>query len=228
MNLALRFLRHGGIYRSDGLPNRFEPGVATPPPVGRRPCPGRDRDGRNATCSSASSAMSSGRLFLDRVARQHCPSPLHRQSHPKTVPGWGTIRWQQTGNSVLTVCLSRGDNRSSVESVSHSVPYLEAYSPDSNADKRHKRRVALMVFASLVVALCLQFVAYFLLDAIPLKSAISAGVRSIAVVFCCACLPAYAVWVDLLHRKPSGVTPIAVALCLLWCVAGLFFPAIRF
>ena len=23
--------------------------------------------------------MSSGRLFLDRVARQHCPSPLHRQ-----------------------------------------------------------------------------------------------------------------------------------------------------
>src|ERR1700692_1939722 len=26
-------------------------------------------------------AMSSGRLFLDRVARQHCPSPLHR--HPQ-------------------------------------------------------------------------------------------------------------------------------------------------
>jgi hypothetical protein len=25
--------------------------------------------------------MSSGRLFLDRVARQHCPSPLHR--HPQ-------------------------------------------------------------------------------------------------------------------------------------------------
>ena len=26
-------------------------------------------------------ATSSGRLFLDRVARQHCPSPLHR--HPQ-------------------------------------------------------------------------------------------------------------------------------------------------
>ena len=61
--------------------------------------------------------MSSGRLFLDRVARQHCPSPLHRQSHPKTVPGWGTIRWQQTGNSVLTVCLSRGDNRISASRI---------------------------------------------------------------------------------------------------------------
>ena len=29
--------------------------------------------------------MSSGRLFLDRVARQHCPSPLHRQPDHKTV-----------------------------------------------------------------------------------------------------------------------------------------------
>lgn len=46
--------------------------------------------------------MSSGRLFLDRVARQHCPSPLRRHSQinmhfseaqPKgdvsTLPGWG-------------------------------------------------------------------------------------------------------------------------------------------
>jgi len=28
--------------------------------------------------------MSSGRLFLDRVARQHCPSPLHRQAQTNT------------------------------------------------------------------------------------------------------------------------------------------------
>jgi len=47
------------------------------------PSPSQGRDGRNyAPCSLASSAMSSGRLFLDRVARQHCPSPLHR--HPET------------------------------------------------------------------------------------------------------------------------------------------------
>jgi hypothetical protein len=45
------------------------------PLVGPR-TPVKERDGRSAPCSS--SAMSSDRLFLDRVARQHCPSPLHR------------------------------------------------------------------------------------------------------------------------------------------------------
>jgi hypothetical protein len=63
--------------------------------------PGIDgRDGRSAPCSSF--AMSSGRLILDRVARQHCPSPLHRHSQINmhfsaiglqgdisTLPGWG-------------------------------------------------------------------------------------------------------------------------------------------
>ena len=44
------------------------------------PGPSKGRDGINyAPCSSASSAMSSGRLFLDRVARQQSPSLLHRQ-----------------------------------------------------------------------------------------------------------------------------------------------------
>ena len=49
--------------------------------------PVRERDGRSAPCSS--SAMSSGRLFLDRVARQHCPSPLHRHGQINTplIPG---------------------------------------------------------------------------------------------------------------------------------------------
>src|SRR5262249_23984173 len=37
-----------------------------------------ERDGRSTLFSSF--AMSSGRLFLDRVARQHCPSPLHRHT----------------------------------------------------------------------------------------------------------------------------------------------------
>jgi len=116
----------------------------------------------------------------------------------------------------------------SLESVSHSLPYLEAYSPDSNADNSYKRRIALVAVSSVLVAWCLQVGAYFLLDTIPLNSAIFAGLRSIVIVFCCACLPAYAVWVDLLRRKPSGVIPLAAALCLLWCVAGLFLPAIRF
>ena len=104
----LAFSRHGGIYRSDGVPTQnLGAGAAS---RWSAPSPSKGRHGRNyASCSS--STMSSGRLFLDRVARQHSPPPLHRQLHPKTVPGWGTMKGQRTVNSVLTVCLSRGDNR---------------------------------------------------------------------------------------------------------------------
>ena len=87
--LNLAFLRHGGIYRSDVVakpkvkakakPKPSKPGTGMPPPVGRHPGPVQGRDGRSAPCSS--SAMSSGRLFLDRAARQQSPSPLHR--HPQ-------------------------------------------------------------------------------------------------------------------------------------------------
>src|SRR4029077_18309151 len=42
----------------------------------------KGRDGRSASCPS--SARSSGRLFLDRVARQQSPSPLHRHSQTNT------------------------------------------------------------------------------------------------------------------------------------------------
>ena len=57
------------------------------PLVGPR-APVKGRDGR--TAPHPSSTMSSGRLFLDRVARQHCPSPLHRHGqnnmHPLPAP----------------------------------------------------------------------------------------------------------------------------------------------
>jgi len=70
--LEMRFLRHaesiGPMHSNLGRVRRL-------PLVGDQ-APVKERDGRNALCSS--SAMSSGRLFLDRVARQHCPSPLHR------------------------------------------------------------------------------------------------------------------------------------------------------
>ena len=73
--LILAFFRHGGIYRSDGIskprPKPPQPGAGVPPPVGRHPGPVQGRDGRSAP--HPSSAMSSGRLFLDRIARQHCP-----------------------------------------------------------------------------------------------------------------------------------------------------------
>ena len=110
MRSRRRFLRHAGIYRSDGV-------LKTPPvfhlgPAFRWAAPHSTAGRGLQTAPPSSSAMSSGRLFLDRVARQQSPSPLHRQLHPKTVPGWGTMKWQRTANSVLTVCLSRGDNRS--------------------------------------------------------------------------------------------------------------------
>jgi hypothetical protein len=41
------------------------------------PSPGK-RTRREDHAPSHRPQMSSGRLFLDRVARQHCPSPLHR------------------------------------------------------------------------------------------------------------------------------------------------------
>ena len=108
MKTDLRFLRHGGIYRSDGG-ETIQSWGRSAASRWSAPGPAKGRDGRSAPCSS--SAMSSGRLFLDRDARQQSPSPLHRQAHPKAVPGWGTINLQRTANSVLTVCLSQGDNR---------------------------------------------------------------------------------------------------------------------
>ena len=70
---------------------KAEAGV--PPPVGRPRSPAKGRDGRGTPCPS--SPMSSGRLFLDRVARQQSPSPLHRQpqhnTHFSNGPGKGDI-----------------------------------------------------------------------------------------------------------------------------------------
>ena len=78
-SLILAFFRHDGIYRSDVVGKPLEPGAGVPPPVGRPRAQSKDANGRSAPCSS--STMSSGRLFLDRVARQQSPSPLHR--HPQ-------------------------------------------------------------------------------------------------------------------------------------------------
>ena len=47
------------------------------PLVGPEP---RQKNAPGGTRSFSSSAMSSGRLFLDRVGRQHSPSPLHRHA----------------------------------------------------------------------------------------------------------------------------------------------------
>jgi hypothetical protein len=70
------FFRHPGIFRPDGDKSLGQ-GTASrwsgPAQATQR------RDGRS-TPDCPSFAMSSGRLFLDRVARQQSPSPLHRHT----------------------------------------------------------------------------------------------------------------------------------------------------
>ena len=81
--LRLRFLRHDGIYRSDVVPVKTKTetrpwGGTVPPPAGRPRAQVKERVGRTTLFSS--SAMSSGRLFLDRVGRHQSPPPLRRHA----------------------------------------------------------------------------------------------------------------------------------------------------
>ena len=78
-DLRLRFLRHGGIYRSDVGPYlNPSPGWSNGlPPVHSNPSPRTRREDHALLIVP----MSSGRLFLDRVGRHQSPSPLHRHAH---------------------------------------------------------------------------------------------------------------------------------------------------
>jgi hypothetical protein len=84
--LAKCFLRHAGIYRSDVSFHLLTPGRDPASRSGR--CQGIGHAGKNVPCPS--SAMSCGRLFLDRVGRHQRPSPLHRHPqinmHPSPAP----------------------------------------------------------------------------------------------------------------------------------------------
>jgi hypothetical protein len=77
------------------------------------PSPG-SRTWREDHAPSHRPQMSSGRLFLDRVARQHCPSPLHRHSQinmyfseakekgdVSTLPGRGHFYFALTSRAVI-------------------------------------------------------------------------------------------------------------------------------
>jgi hypothetical protein len=89
--LVMRFFRHGGSYRSDVSSHLINLVPGSRFTVGSGP--GYRTRRKNTPCPS--SAMSSGRLFLDRVARQHCPSPLHRHTqinmHSAEAQGKGDI-----------------------------------------------------------------------------------------------------------------------------------------
>jgi len=110
MAIRMRFLRHDGIYRSDVVQTETNPGAGTgPPPAGRPRAQVKERAGRTTLFSS--SAMSSGRLFLDRVGRHHCPSPLHRQGQDNLIARSEGTNYHRTVSSVLTVCLTSRDKR---------------------------------------------------------------------------------------------------------------------
>jgi len=106
MKPTVRFFRHDGICRADECsfqspgpkyrsPAGFDPGLLQGRTGGPRPTHRRDEYRP---------------VIPQRVARQHCPPPLHRHAHPNSVPGSGTMNLQRTVNSVLTVCLSPGDH----------------------------------------------------------------------------------------------------------------------
>ena len=77
-----RFLRQAGSIGPMWPPNQLHPRPECRLPLVGPRAPVKERDGRSALCSS--SAMSSDRLFLDRVARQQSPSPLHRRAQINT------------------------------------------------------------------------------------------------------------------------------------------------
>jgi hypothetical protein len=105
--LRMRFPRQGGIYRSDVFSLLVNP-VQMPPPVGRPRYRAIGRAGRsNTPCPS--SAMSSALAIPQRVARQHCPSPLHQQCQIKSFARSAEMLYHRPVHSLLFVCLSQGD-----------------------------------------------------------------------------------------------------------------------
>jgi len=106
MKVSVRFIRHGGIYRSDVSLHHSDQGRSAAFRTGPTPAKRTRRKFPRPTHRRDEFRPA----IPQRGARQHCPSPLHRQPYPKSVPGSGTMNLQRTVNSVLTVCLSLGDN----------------------------------------------------------------------------------------------------------------------
>jgi hypothetical protein len=76
-----------------GFPNQNQP-LRWDPTASRWSAPGPGkRTRREDHAPSHRPQMSSDRLFLDRVARQHCPSPLHRHTQNNTHPVEAQAVW---------------------------------------------------------------------------------------------------------------------------------------
>jgi hypothetical protein len=108
MKTTVRFLRHAGVYRP--MCDLFESLTRS---AAFRSGPGQTFRTHRKLLRPTHRRDEPRPAIPQRVARQHCPSLLHRHAHPKSVPGSGTINLQRTVNSVLTVCLTPGDNPNS-------------------------------------------------------------------------------------------------------------------
>ena len=87
---AVVFIPRRLSMRFQGMTESFNPMwvKSTQSPAGPTPSrwsgPTRPNRTRREDHAPLIVSMSSGRLFLDRVARQHCPSPLHRHAQITT------------------------------------------------------------------------------------------------------------------------------------------------
>jgi hypothetical protein len=102
--LKTRFLRHCGIYRYDVSSLLVNLGQS----AAIRSGPGQaiGRAGRNTPCSIVRDEFRPA--IPQRVARQHCPSPLHRHHQHKPIAASIEIIYHRAVTSLLTVCLSPG------------------------------------------------------------------------------------------------------------------------
>ena len=102
------FFRHGGIYRSDVSSLLFTPGPLSRFPVG--PVPGYRTSRKEHALPIVRDEFRPA--IPRRVARQHCPSPLHRHCQHNLYPLSGGTDYHRMVESVLTVCLTVRGNRS--------------------------------------------------------------------------------------------------------------------
>ncbi len=104
--LKTRFFRHRGIYRSDVSSLLVNLGQS----AAFRSGPGQaiGRAGRKHALPIVRDEFRPA--IPQRVARQHCPSPLHRHHQLKTIAASTGILYHRTVPSLLTVCLTPGGN----------------------------------------------------------------------------------------------------------------------
>jgi hypothetical protein len=102
--LSKRFFRHDGIYRSDVSSLLLNLGQST----AFRSGPGQAL-GRAGRTRPAHRRDEFRPAIPQPVARQQCPSPLHRHSHLKTIARPNGIFYHRTVTFLLTVCLRHGD-----------------------------------------------------------------------------------------------------------------------